>query len=183
MRILDSSNVNMKISYSSLPHTIGLRHLEEDDNTYLVWGQIDSVSPGVVDIHLTIYGCDPGACRGVRSKEHLQWAARLFARNLGAGYTVRHWNGYPPKWEQDFAKLPRDELNTIFCQLISTVVHEMPLVRDFRGLPHPARPVWPPSLVEEKSEMLLQQLVTGELSLHKLLHGNGHIPQCIYLHG
>ncbi|EUC61789.1 hypothetical protein RSOL_406770, partial [Rhizoctonia solani AG-3 Rhs1AP] len=96
-------------------------------------------------------------------------------------YLVDKFTFIPSHWTEQTTNLSELEHDMLFCQLISTVVHELPF--NFMAKAHPVRPLWAYDVVETQIRLLLGQVAEGQISLEKIKSGKDFVPACVYLHG
>lgn len=85
-------------------------------------------------------------------------------------------------WPERLLRMAEMELNMVFCQMISTVVHELPIDASLNDGP-PVAPLWAMDLVQTQIRALLGQVAQDKLRLQDIMTGQGFVPGCIYIHG
>ncbi|KAG8713723.1 hypothetical protein FRC11_011276 [Ceratobasidium sp. 423] len=98
-------------------------------------------------------------------------------------YTLAKIEFITSHWGDLFTSSSQLDNSMLFCQLISTVVHELPSNFSAFELGPPVNPQWACYLVDAQVRMLLGQMVDKRLCLEKVMTGEGLVPECIYLHG
>ncbi|KEP47031.1 hypothetical protein V565_170730, partial [Rhizoctonia solani 123E] len=163
-------------------HVLGLLELPDEDITLLIWGKCKMVADARVRIQLTFYDS----------------AARLHSEELMEGYVNVVWDhvrsSIPVEyqvearptvkatWTEYFLSMSEPELKMAFCQMISTVVHELPFDVSLNHGP-PVQPVWAVEMVQAQIRELLGQVARNKLRLQDIVSGHGSVPGCIYIHG
>jgi hypothetical protein len=171
--------------YERSPPTniVGLYTITSSDLTLLVWGQVERLDADEISIKLTFY--DSKAA--IRSDDMMEACLTPLAENIAAAlsptFTVKCITGFRGVWPTHLLSLSEEELGFIFCQLISTVMHDMPYDQRVFAEGPPVYPVWPLDLTRDRTYALLSQVSGGTLRLQDILEGGGLVPECIYLHG
>ncbi|QRW06979.1 hypothetical protein RhiLY_05978 [Ceratobasidium sp. AG-Ba] len=164
-------------------HILGFTASSRGGYAALFRGVVDQVSSGVLDVHLTAYGCPPERCQGGDLMVAMSNVEDLIRRNLGDTYRLQRFIGYPALWPSQAVSWDVEAREGYFCQLISTVVHEHPFWQEVEWTKGVVHPIWPVYLVEEKLKLVLQQIHREDITLQAVLSGTGTIPDCVYLHG
>ncbi|KDN34381.1 hypothetical protein RSAG8_12529, partial [Rhizoctonia solani AG-8 WAC10335] len=164
-------------------HILGLINLTEDEFTILIWGTCELVDDNQLDIRLTFYDSQAK----LRSKElmrpFLETVSEIIRFSIPEEYEIIQQPTVQSAWTEDFLDMSQQQLSMVFCQMISTVVHELPFDRQALKQAPPVRPVWPVDSVEAQIRALLGQVADGRLRVQDLMTAESGVPECICLHG
>ncbi|KAJ1299638.1 hypothetical protein OPQ81_011988 [Rhizoctonia solani] len=164
-------------------HILGLLCPPEDNSSLLLWGTCKLVGQALLELKYTFYDSE-AKFKSLESMCAFQPNIQKWI--VGAipdSHTVTQCKLVPSYWSKNPASSSPLEQRMLFCQLISTAVHELPSNVDPSHKVFPVNPLWASHLVETQIRSLLGQVTEKKLSLDKVVTGKGFVPECIYVHG
>ncbi|KAG8711657.1 hypothetical protein FRC09_020484 [Ceratobasidium sp. 395] len=170
-----------KLRFEERPptHCVGLWQ-DESGTSVLVWGKTVQREGSELSLQVVMFD-SRGTLRDVQDiQPFLKRSRTAIQKALGAHYTLE-LKGRLGAWPRDLLDAPERAKNWSFCQLISTVVHEFPWRTGVTA--YPVDPVWPTSVVEDRTRALLEQFSTSQVTARCLLERGHAVPLCVYLHG
>jgi hypothetical protein len=172
-------------------HVLGLlkvsmeidRDQGEEELTILIWGSCELAEDNTLSVQL-IYCDNRGRISSSGLEAEVQntvWEA--VEAGIPFAYQIGERRCSQAEWTESLSALPPLELDMFFCQIISAVVHDMPLNAQALSEDPPATPQWNFALVQAQIQLLLGQRFQNALSFEMLSSETGFVPECIYLHG
>lgn len=164
-------------------HMVGLFHHAARQTSILVWGTCRLVADTALEFCYSYYDSRAILSSPEDTRELQPILDHLIESSVALPYTATSIKFVPSHWSDFHSNHSELEYNTMFCQLISKVVHEFPCNFNAFTRTHPVDPVWAPFLVKEAVQKLLEQVEEGILSLKNVTSVDALVPQCVYLHG
>ncbi|QRW26172.1 hypothetical protein RhiXN_11249 [Rhizoctonia solani] len=156
---------------------------KEEKLALLVWGTCKLVDGHTFDMELTYSGNRAQASSSVLSLYTDNYVEELVKKNLPTDCQIRQLALRDTKWPEDLHLLSEIELDMLFCQLISSVVYDMPFDSQSLEAGLPVAPQWEYQRVQSQIQALLGQRINGSLSFKAIYEKEEVVPERIYLHG
>ncbi|KAG8731954.1 hypothetical protein FRC11_001382 [Ceratobasidium sp. 423] len=163
-------------------HVLGLLDLPDEELSLLIWGPCELVEVMKVSVQLTFYDSAARLRTGELMQKYMATVLDHLRSSIPEGYDIVVKSVLRIPWTDYLLDMSEPEINMVFCQMISAVVHELPFRETLNKSPL-VDPIWATSLIEAQVRSLLGQIVDGKLHLKDLMTGEGFVPECIYLHG
>ena len=164
-------------------HVLGLIYHSKEEFSLLLWGTCKLVGKSQLEIKFTCYDSKAQFRSMELMDPYLDTLWDIVESSLPSGYDIIRQPPFEPAWSDDSLNMSERQLTMAFCQLISTVVHDLPFNHHVLKKGPLVQPIWPSKLVETQIRALLGQISEGKLRLQSLTTGAGSVPECIYLHG
>lgn len=177
-------NPNLRLSENPPTHVAGLVTVPDESFSLLVWGTCELVDHAMLKFKLTIYDSQAKLQTRDALGPYLNQVGQILEASLAPTFEMD-----PdlvlgePNWSNKLRQLPEDELSAVFCQLISCVVHELPVDHHTLQLGPPLGSQWPVDVTHRQVAALLGQVVNKQLSISRIQDKAASVPGCIYLHG